>query len=119
MGTIAWANASHCLIDNVFGICVRDRLAGSIYFRKVLPEFVRDFKLPLMRKRSRFEGADADRFAILDAASQKGFERGLLVGREVGGVANHIEVLGLESYELTVLMQRYFVTKILEEALRC
>jgi len=56
-----------------------------------------------MRDRRRFEGADAYRFAILNAASKKRFERGPLGGREISGIADHIEILRLQSYEFTLL----------------
>ncbi len=94
MGTIAWTNASHCLMDDVFCFFVRYGFASSIDFREVFLEFAGDLQLPLRGNRGRLEGTDANRFAILDTASQKGFERGLLVGREIGGIADHIEVPG-------------------------
>ena len=94
MGTIAWTNASHCLIDDVFCFFVRYGFARSIYFREVFLEFAGDLQLPQRGNLSRLEGTDANRFAILDAASQKCFKRGLLIGREIGSIADHIEVLG-------------------------
>ncbi|MGA8027132.1 MAG: hypothetical protein WB992_08290 [Bryobacteraceae bacterium] len=35
------------------------------------------------------EGTDADRFAFLNAASEKSFDNRLLVGREILGIADH------------------------------
>lgn len=89
MGTIAGANASHGFSDDVFGFFLRNGLAGGVHFSKILSQFVRYFQFPLMRDSDRLEGADADRFAFPYTASQKRFDSGLLVGREIFGIADH------------------------------
>jgi hypothetical protein len=66
MGTIAGANASHGLSDDVFGFSLRNRLAGGVHFSKIPPQFVRYFQSPLMRHADRLEGTDADRFVFLN-----------------------------------------------------
>jgi hypothetical protein len=89
MGTIAGANASHGCIDDAFCFRVRDRLAGCICFREILPQFIGNLNFLLACDRSRFERASADRFAVMNAAAaEQLFERCLLTGREIGGVAN-------------------------------
>ena len=80
-------------VNDVFRLFVRHGLAGGVHFGKVLPQFVGDLQLPRMRDHSGLESTDTDRFAVLNAASQKRFESGLLVGREFVGIANHIEIL--------------------------
>src|ERR1700683_5072274 len=89
MGTIAGANASHGLSYYVLGFFLRNGLAGGVHFSKILPQFVRYFQSPLMRDGDRLEGTDADRFVFLNTASQKRFDGGLLVGREIFGIADH------------------------------
>ncbi len=56
-------------------------------------KFVRYFQSPLMRDLDRLEGKDADRFAFLNTASQKCFDGGLLVVREVFGIADQAKNL--------------------------
>jgi hypothetical protein len=89
MRAVAGTNASDGLSDDVFGFFLRNRVAGAIHFSEILPQLVRDLQFPLMWNGSRLERADADGFAFRYAASQKGFDKGFLVGRKVAGIADH------------------------------
>jgi hypothetical protein len=42
-----------------------------------------------MRDGDRLEGTDADPFIFLNTASEKRLDSGLLVGREISGIADH------------------------------
>src|ERR1700685_2737147 len=89
MGTIAGANTLHGLSDDVFSFFLRNGLSGGIHFSEILPQLVSNFQLPPMRNGGRFEGADADRLTLPNAASKESFNNRLLVGREIFGVADH------------------------------
>ena len=89
MWAITRADASHGLGDDFLGFFLRDGLARGVNFSKVFPQLVGNFQFPLMRNGRRLEGTNADCHAFLNAASQKGFDDGLLVGREIFGIADH------------------------------
>src|ERR1700676_5260578 len=89
MKAIAGANASHGRSDDVFSFFLRNGLPGGVDFSKVPPQLIRYFQFPLMRDGDRFERTDAYRFVFLNTASQKRFDGGLLVGREIFGIADH------------------------------
>ena len=79
MRMIAGARASDGFGNYGFGFRLRYVPAGDVYFGEILPQFVRDFHFALMRKGSRPEGANADRFAVLNASPQERFDGGFLV----------------------------------------
>ena len=89
MGTIAGTNASHGLGHDVFGFFVRKGFAGGVHLRKIFPQLRRDFQFPLRRNGGRLKGAYADSFALLDSASQKRFDSGLLVRRQILSITDH------------------------------
>ena len=89
MRTITWANTSHRLNHEVLRFFVRNRLARCVHLRKVVSQLVGDLQLSLRRDSDGLEAADAHRFAVLNAASQKRFENGLLVRREIVGISDH------------------------------
>src|SRR5580692_1833159 len=89
MRAIAGANASHGLSDDVFGLFLRNGLPGGVHLSKVPPQFIRYFQFSLMRDGDMLERTDAYRFVFLNTASEKRFDSGLLVGREIFGIADH------------------------------
>jgi hypothetical protein len=89
MRAIAGANASHGFSDDVFGFFLRNRLPSGVHLSKIPPQLVRYFQFPLMRDGDRLKRTDAYRFVFLNTASEKRFDGGLLVGREIFGIADH------------------------------
>jgi hypothetical protein len=62
---------------------------AGVHLSKIRPQLVRYFQFPLMPDGDRLEGTDADRIIFLNAASEKRFDSGLLVGREIFSIADH------------------------------
>src|SRR3984885_12263721 len=89
MRAIAGANASHGLSDDVFGFFLRNGLPSGVPLSKIPPQLVRYFQFPLMRDGDRLKRTDAYRFVFLNTAPEKRFDCGLLVGREIFGIADH------------------------------
>jgi hypothetical protein len=117
MRAIAGPGASDGLGHDFLGFLCGAGLTAGIHFGKIFPKFRRLFPPPLIREGRGIDDANADGFIFNHAPSQQAFDDGLLVGREIFGVADH----GLEpDYIMTDWIlgaQHGFVTQNLVQGL--